>query len=241
MAFESRVRHTRNSTLGHDEPDARDERGFGGFPTGTSAAGGDLQPLGGDPDGAQAGGVQRLHRQQGDGEAARTRVPGAVQGHEGVWNECRAQRRPRVHAECRGGDASGGGWLRCWYSDTEADSACGCEKVLHGRAEFGGQRVLTTNFPSAADPSLFVGVDLDTAARAIYDETAKQTDLVFMNGVSAWSPGQLDNELKQGSWVVVQAPVSLAINAPVDLWQDLMRTLGGEYAEMSRMPPMEEE
>ncbi|KAG6609045.1 uncharacterized protein IUM83_17104 [Phytophthora cinnamomi] len=114
-------------------------------------------------------------------------------------------------------------------------------EVLHGRAEFGGQRVPTTNFPTANDPSLFVGVDLDAAARAIYDETAQQTDLVFMNGVSAWSPGQLDKELRDGSWVVVKAPVSLAINAPANLWQDLMRTLGGEYAEMSCMPPMEEE
>uniref|UniRef100_H3HBX9 YqgE/AlgH family protein n=2 Tax=Phytophthora ramorum TaxID=164328 RepID=H3HBX9_PHYRM len=113
--------------------------------------------------------------------------------------------------------------------------------VLHGRAEFGGERVATTNFPTADDPSLFVGVDLDAAARAIYDETAKQTDVVFMSGVSAWSSGQLDNELKQGSWVAVKAPVSLALNAPGELWQDLMRTLGGEYAEMSCMPSMEEE
>ncbi|KAL3666965.1 hypothetical protein V7S43_007912 [Phytophthora oleae] len=111
-------------------------------------------------------------------------------------------------------------------------------EVLHGRADFGGQRVSTTNFPMRSDPSLFVGVDLDAAARAIYDETAKQTDVVFVSGVSAWSPGQLDNELKEGSWVVVKAPVSLALNAPAELWQDLMRTLGGEYAEMSSMPPI---
>ncbi|KAF4037537.1 hypothetical protein GN244_ATG10271 [Phytophthora infestans] len=114
-------------------------------------------------------------------------------------------------------------------------------EVLHGRADFGGQRVATSNFPTANDPSLFVGVDLDTAARAIYDETAKQTDVVFMSGVSAWSPGQLDSELKQGSWVAVKAPVSLALNASADLWQDLMRTLGGEYAEMSCMPLLKDE
>ncbi|KAG2781064.1 hypothetical protein PC129_g2348 [Phytophthora cactorum] len=114
-------------------------------------------------------------------------------------------------------------------------------EVLHGRAEFGGQRVPTTNFPTANDPSLFVGVDLDAAARAIYDETAKQTDVVFMSGVSAWSAGQLDSELKQGSWVAVKAPVSLALNAPAELWQDLMRTLGGEYAEMSCVPLMKDE
>ena len=99
----------------------------------------------------------------------------------------------------------------------------------------------TTNFPSVHDPSLFVGVDLDTAARAIYDGTAKHTDVVFMSGVSAWSPDQLDTEVKQGSWIPMKAPVSLALNAPAHLWQDMMRTIGGEYAEMSEMSPMEEE
>ncbi|CAI5739228.1 unnamed protein product [Peronospora farinosa] len=114
-------------------------------------------------------------------------------------------------------------------------------EVLHGRADFGGQRVQTTNFPSANDPSLFVGVDLDAAARAIDDGNAKHTDVVFMSGVSAWSTGQLDTEVKQGSWIPMNAPVFLALNAPAELWQDMMQTIGGEYAEMSGMPSMEEE
>ena len=86
-----------------------------------------------------------------------------------------------------------------------------------------------------------MGVDLDVAAEAIGDGTAKQTDVVFMSGMSAWSPGQLNAEVKQGSWVPVKAPVSLALNAPAELWLDIMRTIGGEYAEMSCMPSMEEE
>ncbi|KAI9913669.1 hypothetical protein PsorP6_005230 [Peronosclerospora sorghi] len=113
--------------------------------------------------------------------------------------------------------------------------------VLHSRADFGGQRVSTTNFPTASDPSLFVGVDLDTAAKAVYDGTTKPTDIVFVSGTSIWIPGQLDIEVKQGTWVPVRAPVSLALNAPTELWQDLMRTIGGEYAEMSRMPPIQDE
>ncbi|CEG42972.1 Protein of unknown function UPF0301 [Plasmopara halstedii] len=114
-------------------------------------------------------------------------------------------------------------------------------EVLHGRADFGGQRLSTSNFPMADDPSLFVGVDLDAAARAIYDETAKQTDLVFISGMSTWSSGQLDTEIKQGSWITVNAPVTLALNARAELWQDLMQSLGGEYAEMSCMPPVKDE
>ncbi|TDH67583.1 hypothetical protein CCR75_001886 [Bremia lactucae] len=114
-------------------------------------------------------------------------------------------------------------------------------EVIHGRAEFGGQRVPTPSFPTTDDPSLFVGVDLDAAARAIYDETAEPTEIVFMSGKSTWSPGQLKSELKQGSWIAVQAPVSLALNARTELWQDLMESLGGEYAEMSCMPCMDDD
>ncbi|RMX65331.1 hypothetical protein KXD40_003279 [Peronospora effusa] len=136
-------------------------------------------------------------------------------------------------------------WLSMYwkslYSFNWKIDVCRDEQVLHGRADFGGQRVQTTNFPSANDPSLFVGVDLDAAARAIDDGNAKHTDVVFMSGVSAWSTGQLDTEVKQGSWIPMNAPVFLALNAPAELWQDMMRTIGGEYAEMSGMPSMEEE
>ncbi|RLN89589.1 hypothetical protein BBJ28_00008510 [Nothophytophthora sp. Chile5] len=113
--------------------------------------------------------------------------------------------------------------------------------ILHGRADFGGRRVVTSNFPTADDPSLFVGVDLETAARAVHDETALQSDVVFLTGASAWKPGQLDTELQSGRWVAVKAPVSLALNAPEELWQHMMQSLGGEYVELSRMPVIEDD
>ncbi|RLN91272.1 hypothetical protein BBJ28_00019619 [Nothophytophthora sp. Chile5] len=113
--------------------------------------------------------------------------------------------------------------------------------ILHGRADFGGRRVATSNFPTADDPSLFVGVDLETAARAVHDETALQSDVVFLTGASVWKPGQLDTELQSGRWVAVKAPVSLALNAPEELWQHLMQSLGGEYVELSRMPVIEDD
>ncbi|GLD99124.1 hypothetical protein PINS_up007842 [Pythium insidiosum] len=79
-------------------------------------------------------------------------------------------------------------------------------------------------------------MDLETAADAVEQQTLPHSDVVFLNGVSSWTAGQLDGELRRGAWVPVRAPLSLAINAPRDLWRELMGQLGGEYEAFSRMP-----
>lgn len=112
-------------------------------------------------------------------------------------------------------------------------------EVLHGKPEFGGKRVVTSNFHDVNnDTTLFVGVDLEAAAKAVEENLATQSEIMFVNGVSTWTAGQLENELKRGTWVAVKAPLSLAVNPKKDLWKDLMHTLGGEYREFSVMPEM---
>lgn len=115
-------------------------------------------------------------------------------------------------------------------------------EVLHTNPEFGGERIRSSNFHTAdADRSsadLFIGVDLETAARAVEADSAQQSELMFLNGVSTWTAGQLENELKRGTWVAVKAPLALAVNPAKDLWRDLMHALGGEYSAFSAMPAM---
>ncbi|TMW62578.1 hypothetical protein Poli38472_005196 [Pythium oligandrum] len=114
-------------------------------------------------------------------------------------------------------------------------------EILHSREEFGGERVITGNFRSPTEESLFVGVDLETAAKAVEKEEAKQTDVMFINGISSWIPGQLESEMQRGTWVAVKAPLSFAVNPEKDLWSELMGHLGGEYEAFSRMPVIHEE
>ncbi|KAJ0412526.1 hypothetical protein ATCC90586_006893 [Pythium insidiosum] len=90
-------------------------------------------------------------------------------------------------------------------------------EILHGHAAFGGERVVAGNFEDDKADSIFVGMDLETAADAVEKKTLPQSDVVFLNGVSSWTTGQLESELRRGAWVPVRAPLSLAINAPRDL------------------------
>lgn len=115
-------------------------------------------------------------------------------------------------------------------------------EIFHTRAELGGRRVLHTNFRARADAQddLFQGVELDVAAEAVEGRKLQPADLVFINGVSSWTPGQLDGELARGTWVAVRAPLSVAIDARKDLWRELMAKLGGEYEAFSRMPEVDD-
>ena len=63
-------------------------------------------------------------------------------------------------------------------------------------------------------------------------------DVMFFRGVSTWVGGQLEEELRRGTWVPVVAPLAVAIGARRTLWSDMMHALGGEYAEFGDMPPI---
>jgi putative transcriptional regulator len=56
-------------------------------------------------------------------------------------------------------------------------------------------------------------------------------------GHAGWGPGQLDEELEQGSWIVLDADVDeLFSDSPEELWSAALRRKGGAYALLSRMP-----
>jgi putative transcriptional regulator len=57
-------------------------------------------------------------------------------------------------------------------------------------------------------------------------------------GYSGWSPGQLENEMKTGSWITLPADPSLVFEKdPHRIWADIMRSLGGRYEMYAQMPP----
>jgi putative AlgH/UPF0301 family transcriptional regulator len=91
------------------------------------------------------------------------------------------------------------------------------------------------------DDDLYSGINLDAAAKAFEAGTVQRSDVVFMNGMSSWMPGQLDDELQRGAWVAVRAPLSAAVSAKKSLWNEMMARLGGEYEAFSRMPSVSDD
>jgi len=57
------------------------------------------------------------------------------------------------------------------------------------------------------------------------------------NGYAGWGPGQLDDELEAGGWVVVDAePADLLTEEPAHLWRRVLRRQGGDLAMMANRP-----
>ncbi len=59
----------------------------------------------------------------------------------------------------------------------------------------------------------------------------------FYVGYSGWSPGQLEDELKSGSWVVTDMEANYIFKTPYhELWSEAMKNKGGLYTVIAKMP-----
>ena len=56
-------------------------------------------------------------------------------------------------------------------------------------------------------------------------------------GYAGWGPGQLDDELEEGSWIVEPAlPEDVFTDDPSALWADVLRRKGGPFGVLALMP-----
>ncbi len=57
-------------------------------------------------------------------------------------------------------------------------------------------------------------------------------------GYAGWGPGQLDEELEEGSWIVERAlPDDVFTDDPDGLWSAVLRRKGGPFSLLAAMPP----
>lgn len=77
-------------------------------------------------------------------------------------------------------------------------------------------------------------VDLDSAPE---DLTGHVSGLRIFAGYAGWGPGQLRQELIEGSWFVVAAePPDCFTPTPESLWSDVLRRQGGDLALVASFP-----
>ena len=83
---------------------------------------------------------------------------------------------------------------------------------------------------------VYLGGNLGALERLMVTPNTDESFRAFM-GYSGWAPGQLENEMKAGSWLTLPGDSSLVFEKdPTRVWPDIFRSLGGQFAMYADMP-----
>lgn len=86
-------------------------------------------------------------------------------------------------------------------------------------------------------PGLFWGGNFETVKALLSKKKIKKDEIRFFAGYSGWEPGQLDNEMKEKSWIVCEAGVKEIMSGNTgNLWREILRSMGKEYAILANFP-----
>lgn len=81
------------------------------------------------------------------------------------------------------------------------------------------------------------GGDFEKLKFLIASNLIEPDNIRFFVGYSGWSPGQLDNEMELGSWVVADMFANYLFKSePDSLWQQVMKNKGDRYEVIADMP-----
>ena len=84
---------------------------------------------------------------------------------------------------------------------------------------------------------IYWGGDFETAIRLIREGTIDTGKIRFFIGYSGWGSGQLNDELKEKSWLTAQATRKLVFHGKTEeVWKDALKHLGGDYGMMANFP-----
>jgi putative transcriptional regulator len=85
---------------------------------------------------------------------------------------------------------------------------------------------------------LYIGGKFSSVLEVLKIDPEKIANFRFFVGYSGWETDQLDDELKEKSWLVLNAiPNNYILDSENDdLWKELMDKLGGKFKVMSTFP-----
>ena len=84
---------------------------------------------------------------------------------------------------------------------------------------------------------LYAGGDLDILRGCMPKLDSDRPLLRFYLGYADWAPGQLENQIAMGAWILSDASIDLVFSEePENVWQQALHALGGKYAPMSFIP-----
>ena len=84
---------------------------------------------------------------------------------------------------------------------------------------------------------VYWGGDFDAVIDLIKRGVADAERIRFYIGYSGWSPGQLQTEMDEKTWLTVEAARKLIFHPNAEeIWKDSLKHLGGEYEMMINFP-----
>jgi putative transcriptional regulator len=101
--------------------------------------------------------------------------------------------------------------------------------ILHQYPDqMGGIRVLN---------GVYWGGDFEKAIELIRTGEVKEENIRFFIGYSGWGEGQLDEELKEKTWLTSEATKNILFHQPaLETWKEALRMMGGEYKTLINYP-----
>ena len=85
-------------------------------------------------------------------------------------------------------------------------------------------------------PNINLGHSLDSLVEIGESLSTTQQVRIFA-GYAGWSPGQLDDEMNRGSWLMHPASIDLVFQVePSDLWRKILREKGWKYRLLADGP-----
>ena len=85
---------------------------------------------------------------------------------------------------------------------------------------------------------IYWGGDFDQLKFLLKKQKINANQVMFFAGYSGWTPGQLEQELEDNSWIVAHPPSSINIfeHNAATIWQDVLKTMGNEFAHIAGFP-----
>jgi putative transcriptional regulator len=85
--------------------------------------------------------------------------------------------------------------------------------------------------------TVYWGGDFNVVKKLINANKITSRSIKFFVGYSGWSPGQLENEIAEKSWIISTIPDETIMSYKIDnIWKETMENLGDVYKTWSNFP-----
>lgn len=84
--------------------------------------------------------------------------------------------------------------------------------------------------------NLYWGGDFDALKDLIDDGIVNNTNIKFFIGYSGWTPNQLNEEIKENSWLVTELNDNELMKRNDNVWADTLSNLGEKYKIWTNFP-----